>query len=77
MRSSNSVEQGLNKVMEFFDDNFDNVFKSITSDNSSDFSTLKDFLQSVSIYFTHHFPSFERAINEKQNFDNIPCDIAI
>ena len=43
------------------------IFKSITSDNGSEFVKLKEALSSVDIYYSHPYSSFERGTNEKQN----------
>lgn len=66
-RSSKSVEQGLKKIIAYYGDKFSNVFKSITSDNGSEFSTLNKALPNIPIYYAHPYSSFERGTNEKQN----------
>ena len=43
------------------------VFKSITSDNGSEFSGLIDFESLVAVYFCHPYSSFERGSNERHN----------
>ena len=43
------------------------VFKSITSDNGSEFSGLSDFESLVAVYFCHPYSSFERGSNEIHN----------
>ena len=43
------------------------VFKTITSDNGSEFSGLSDIESLVSIYFCHPYSSFERGSNERHN----------
>ncbi|MFI3174935.1 MAG: IS30 family transposase [Bacillota bacterium] len=48
-------------------ENLKDIFKTITSDNGSEFAELsKDFLN-VDIFFAHPHSSFERGTNEKQN----------
>lgn len=66
-RSSQSVEQGLNKIIAIYGKKFNAVFKSITSDNGPEFSSLNQFLENVPIYYAHPYSSFERGTNEKQN----------
>lgn len=66
-RSSKSVEEGLKKIIAIYGDNFNSIFKSITSDNGSEFSTLKDVIPDVPVYYAHPYSSFERGTNEKQN----------
>lgn len=85
-RSCESIEKGLKKVAEFYGDKFSDIFKSITSDNGSEFATLNSILPDVPIYYAHPYSSFERGTNEKQNslirrflpkgksFDNISDD---
>lgn len=46
---------------------FSHIFKSITSDNGSEFSTLPSILPQTTIYYAHPYSSFERGTNEKQN----------
>ena len=43
------------------------VFKTMTSDNGSEFSGLSDIESLVSIYFCHPYSSFERGSNERHN----------
>ena len=43
------------------------VFKSITSDNGSEFSGLSDFESLVAVHFCHPYSSFERGSNERHN----------
>ena len=66
-RSSDAVFEGIKKLKEIYGDNFTKVFKSITSDNGSEFSKLPQQLPEVDIFYAHPYSSFERATNEKQN----------
>ena len=66
-RSSNAVGEALQMLREIYGDDFTKVFKSITSDNGSEFSKLVEQLPDVKIYFAHPYSSFERGTNEKQN----------
>ena len=44
------------------------IFKSITSDNGSEFATLTEAVKSVAeVYFTHPYSSWERGTNENHN----------
>lgn len=67
-RDTKSVKQGLEKIMALYPaENLKDIFKTITSDNGSEFAELsKDFLD-VDIFFAHPHSSFERGTNEKQN----------
>ncbi len=66
-RSSAAVEEGIARLMQKYEESFSRVFKSITSDNRSEFSTLPSILPQTAIYFAHPYSSFERGTNEKQN----------
>lgn len=67
-RSSESVRLGLEKIAERFGDNFEAVFKSVTSDNGSEFVDLGRYLpKSTKVYYAHPYSSYERGTNEKQN----------
>jgi len=50
-------------------DRFSSVFKTITSDNGSEFTNLSDLEQvtATNIYFTHPYSSFKRGTNERHN----------
>lgn len=66
-RSSAAVGKALLKLRETYGNDFQKVFKSITSDNGSEFTKLTEQLPDVNIYFAHPYSSFERGTNEKQN----------
>lgn len=46
---------------------FSSVFRSITSDNGSEFASLPQTLPKMSIYYAHPYSAYERGLNEKQN----------
>ena len=86
-RSSNAVRIGLEKIAELYGESFETVFKSVTSDNGSEFVDLGRYLpKSTKVYYAHPYSSYERGTNEKQNslvrrffpkgrsFDNITDD---
>ncbi|MDD6300346.1 MAG: IS30 family transposase, partial [Ruminococcus sp.] len=59
---------GLEKVAKLYGENFENVFKSVTSDNGSEFVDLGRYLpKSTKVYYAHPYSSYERGTNEKQN----------
>ena len=67
-RSSESVRLGLEKIAAQYGKNFESVFKSVTSDNGSEFADLGKYLpKSTKIYYAHPYSSYERGTNEKQN----------
>lgn len=64
----------INKLHNFYEDNFSNIFKSITFDNGSELSIWKDMEMKsgtkerrVSIYFGRPYHSCDRASNENCN----------
>ena len=86
-RSSDAVRLGLEKIAKLYGESFEAVFKSVTSDNGSEFVDLGSYLpKSTKVYYAHPFSSYERGTNEKQNslvrrffpkgksFDNITDD---
>ena len=67
-RSSESVRLGLEKIAERFGDRFEEIFKSVTADNGSEFVDLGRYLpKSTKVYYAHPYSSYERGTNEKQN----------
>lgn len=66
-RSSEAVAEGLEKLKSLYREHFDDIFKSITCDNGSEFSRLSEFLTNTHIYYAHPYSSFEKITNEKQN----------
>lgn len=66
-RSSEAVNAGMRKIISQFGDKAPKIFKSITSDNGSEFSNLKEAVPFADIYYAHPYSSFERGTNEKQN----------
>ena len=66
-RSAASVSEGINKIKAIYGDDFPRVFKSITSDNGSEFCKLSEQLPETKVYYAHPYSSFERGTNEKQN----------
>lgn len=71
IKSKTAVEvtNELNRIRDFFGDNFDKVFKSITGDNGSEFAELANIegLCGTKVYFTHPYSSFEKGTNERHN----------
>ena len=63
-----SVDYAINKLQHSFGELFPHVFKTITSDNGSEFSNLASSLKSVTdVYFARPYASYERGSNEKHN----------
>jgi IS30 family transposase len=68
-KTSESVSKALKIVVdEFGKENFSKVFKTITSDNGTEFASLSEALDKVSeVFFTHPYSSYERGSNENGN----------
>ena len=66
-RSTQAVEQGLKMLRELYGERFSQVFRSITSDNGSEFASLPQLLPTIPIYYAHPYSAYERGLNEKQN----------
>ena len=63
-----SVDYAVTKLQNAFGDFFPQVFKTITSDNGSEFSNLSACLENVTeVYFARPYASYERGSNEKHN----------
>jgi IS30 family transposase len=66
-KNAASVMQALNTLITEAGPHFSTVFKSITSDNGSEFSELSTLEPQTTIYFTHPYTSSERGTNERHN----------
>lgn len=68
-KTSEAVDEALANIREYFGTKFSEVFKTITSDNGSEFANLSN-LENISdtkVYFTHPYSSFEKGCNERHN----------
>lgn len=68
-KSAEAVMNELANIREQFGDEFSQVFKTITSDNGSEFADLTSIEvdTATKVYFTHPYSSFERGTNERHN----------
>ena len=67
-RTAEAVMKEIDTIKEEFGSQFHEAFKTITSDNGSEFASLSRLKeQNVGVYFTHPFSSFERGTNENHN----------
>ncbi|ARK20670.1 integrase [Sporosarcina ureae] len=63
-----SVDFAINQLRQDFGELFSQVFKTITSDNGSEFSNLTKSLQGVTdVYFARPYAPYERGSNERHN----------
>lgn len=68
-KTADAVMNELCSIRSFFGEQFNQVFKSITGDNGSEFADLS-ILESdttTKIYFTHPYSSFEKGTNGRHN----------
>lgn len=68
-KTAPSVMEAIKSIQEEFGDSFDKVFKTITSDNGSEFAELAALEKECAtmIYFTHPYTSCEKGTNERHN----------
>ena len=68
-KTAYAVTEGIKELKELYGDKFSKVFKSITSDNGSEFTDLSSLEEEVGtkVYFTHPYSSYERGTNERHN----------
>lgn len=67
-RTEEAVMAEMKRLRQEFGSMFSSVFKTITSDNGSEFASLASLSAvNTSVYFTHPYSSFERGTNERHN----------
>lgn len=67
-KTAEAVGVGINQLKSMYGENFAKIFKSVTSDNGSEFAKLnKQFSETTEVYYAHPYSSWERGTNEKQN----------
>lgn len=68
-KTARAVLEELANLKTYFGEQFNQVFKSITSDNGLEFAELSKLEQEsdVKVYFTHPYSSCERGTNERHN----------
>jgi transposase len=67
-KTSESVEKAMSQLRECFSTKFSTVFKTITSDNGSEFAELsKQEQYGTEVYFAHAYSSYERPQNKRHN----------
>lgn len=68
-KTSDEVVKKFNQVKEFMKKNYNKIFKSITTDNGTEFSKFLEIIQDTNtkIYFCHPYCSGEKGTNEKHN----------
>lgn len=67
-KTADGVAGAMQQLHEMFGDQFSKVFKTITTDNGSEFANFSDFeALGTEVYFAHHYSSWERPVNERTN----------
>lgn len=67
-KDAKSVDRAIQDLRKRSGDYFTRLFKTITSDNGSEFSGLHEALQdAVDVYFSHPYASWERGTSENQH----------
>ena len=66
-KTKEGVRKGLEILRRQYGSLFPKVFRSITSDNGSEFSGLSKLFKEGKVYFAHPYSSGERGTNEKHN----------
>ena len=68
-KTAEEVVNKFNQIKEFMKKNFDKVFKSLTTDNGSEFSDFLSIIENTKskIYFCHPYCSGEKGTNERHN----------
>ena len=66
--SAEAIDEALVGLIEHFGDKYNEVFKSITGDNGSEFANLSQVeAKGIAVYFTHPYSSYEKGTNECHN----------
>ncbi len=68
-KSSQEVVNKFNQIKQFMKKNYNKIFKSITTDNGTEFSKFLEIIKDskTEIYFCHPYCSGEKGTNEKSN----------
>ncbi len=68
-KTAEEVVYKFNKIKEFMKNNYNKIFKSITTDNGSEFSDFLNIIKDTKtkIFFCHPYCSGEKGTNEKNN----------
>lgn len=66
-RSAPAVNNALIEIVEEYGESAAKIFKSVTSDNGSEFVALNEALPFADIYYAHPYSPSERGTNENQN----------
>ena len=68
-KTAASVSAAIQSLKKYYGDKFSNIFKTITSDNGSEFAEFAQLENNTAtkVYFAHPYSSWERGSNERHN----------
>ena len=67
-KTAEAVRKEFDQIKDEFGSRFQQVFRSLTADNGSEFAALSALKEeNVGVYFTHPYSAFERGTNENHN----------
>ena len=68
-KTASAVSATMQSLQKYYGDKFSQIFKTITSDNGSEFAELAELENNTTtkVYFTHPYSSWERGSNERHN----------
>lgn len=68
-KTASAVMDGFAKVKDYFGNKFSDVFKTITTDNGSEFAELSKLEEASEtlVYYAHPYASWEKGSNERHN----------
>lgn len=68
-READSVMKAFNEIQHMYSEHFSDVFKTITTDNGSEFAKLAELESKTGtlVYFAHPYTSYEKGSNERHN----------
>lgn len=67
-KTSEAVVEAMRNIRSEYGEKFDQIFKTITTDNGSEFEDLSEIEQwGTKVYFAHPYSSWERPQNERHN----------
>ena len=68
-KTASAVSAAMQSLQKYYGDKFSHIFKTITSDNGSEFAELEELENNTTtkVYFAHPYSSWERGSNERHN----------
>ena len=68
-KTASAVSAAMQSLQKYYGDKFSQIFKTITSDNGSEFAELSKLENNTTtkVYFAHPYSSWERGSNERHN----------